>query len=122
MSFLSQSATNTSGVKVNWMLHQIDHEFFLAQQDIVPVCEETAMFLTPLKLSKSTRHRRGSRMSLAAFAAVGLFGGRLAVGSSNSGGSRGTFGKCQEKSRQIEKMYAALLVFKNFLLITLRNL
>ena len=117
--FLNQTATNNSGFNVIWMLHQIDHEIFLAQQNLVLIRNETAMCFTPPKLLKSTRHRRTARMGLADLAAVGLFGGGLAAGGSDSCGLRGLFGNCQGQSRQMQKMYAALLTFKTHYL---RNL
>ena len=88
LNFSSQFATNTSGFNVNWMLHQIDYEISLAQQDLALIRNETAMFLAPPKPPKSTRQRRGAGagVGLAAFAAVGLFGGGLAVGGSDSCG------------------------------------
>ena len=59
------------------------------------------MFLKPPQPTKSTRQRRcaGAGVGLAALAAVGLFGGGLAVGSSNSCGLRGIFGDCQDQSK-----------------------
>ena len=80
LNFSSQFATNSSGFNGYWMLDQIDREMSLAQQDLALIRNETAMFLTPPKLSKSTRQRCGATMGLAALAAVGLFGGGLAVG------------------------------------------
>ena len=99
--FSSQFATNTSGFIVYWLLHQIDNEISAAQLDLVLIRNETAMFLKPPQPKKSTRQRRGAGagVGLAAFAAVGLFGGGLAVGSSDSCGLRGIFGNCQDQSK-----------------------
>ena len=55
------------------------------------------LLLTPPQPPKSTRHRRGASMGLAALAAVGLFGGGLAVGGSDSCRLRGGFGNCQDQ-------------------------
>ena len=81
------------------MLHQIGSEISLAQQDLALICNETAMFLTPPKHPKSTCQRRGTGagVGLAALAAVGLFGGGLVVGGSDSCGLRGFFGNCQDQ-------------------------
>ena len=100
-NFSSQFATNTSGFNVNWMLHQIDYEISLAQQDLALIRNETALLLTPPKPPKSTRQRRGAGtgVGLAALAAVGLFGGGLAVGGSDSCGLRGIFGNCQNQPK-----------------------
>ena len=54
------------------MLHRIDHEISVAQQDLGLIRNETAMFLTPPKPPKSTLERRGAGagVGLAALAAV----------------------------------------------------
>ena len=99
LNFSSQFATNTSGFNVHWMLHQIDNEISAAQLDLALIRNETALFLKPPQPTKSTRQRRGAGagVDLAALAAVGLFGGGLAVGSSDSCGLRGIFGNCQDQ-------------------------
>ena len=99
LNFSSQFATKTSRFIMNWMLHQVDYEISFAQQDLALIFNETAMFLTPPTPSMSTRKRRGATVGLAALAAVGLFGGRLAVDGSDSCGLRGIFGKCQDQSK-----------------------
>ena len=81
------------------MLHQIDYEISLAQQDLALFRNGTAMFLTPPQPPKSTRHRCSASMGLAALAAGGLFGGGLVVGGSDSSGLRGIFGHCQDQSK-----------------------
>ena len=43
-SFFCLFATNPSGFNVNWMLHQIDHEISLAQQDLALIRNEAAVF------------------------------------------------------------------------------
>ena len=75
------------------MLHQMDLAMSLAQQDLGLIRNETAMFPTLPTPSKSTRQRRGATMDLAALAAIGLFGGGLAVGGSDLCGLRGIFWK-----------------------------
>ena len=64
---------------VTWMLHQIYHKIALAQQDLALIRNKSAMFLTPLKPTMSTWQCRIASMGLAALAAMGLYGGRLAV-------------------------------------------
>ena len=59
LNFSSLFATKISGFNVKWMLHQIDHEIFLAY-DLALIRNGTAMFLTPPEPPKSTRPRRGA--------------------------------------------------------------
>ena len=86
LNFSSHFATNFSGFNVHWMLHLIDNATSTAQLDLALIPNETAMFLKPPQPTKSTRQRRGAvaGVGLAALAAVGLFGGGLAVSSSDS--------------------------------------
>ena len=99
--FSSHFATNTSEFNVHWMLHQIDNEISAAHLDLALIRNETTMFLKPPQPTKSSRQRRGAGagVGLAALAAVGVFGGGLAVGSSDSCGLRGIFGNCQDQSK-----------------------
>ena len=99
LNFSSLFSTNTSSFNVNWMLHQIDHEILEAQKDLQIISNETAMFLSPPTPTEPNRQRRGSHVGLAALAAVGLFGGGLAVGASDSCGLRGIFGSCHDQSK-----------------------
>ena len=115
--FSSQFAKKTSGFKVHWMLHQIDNEISAGQLDLALIRNETAMFLKPLQPTKSNRQRcgNGAGVGLDAFAAVGLFGGGLAVGGSNSCGLRGIFGNCQDQSKANTEIVRRPAVFQNSL-------
>ena len=115
LNFSSQFATNTSGFNVNWMLHQIDYEISLAQQDLALIRNETAMFLSLPKLLKSTRQRCGSSVGLVALATVGIFSGGLAVGSSDSCGLRGIFANCQDQSKANAENVQRVADFQNSL-------
>ena len=117
LNFSIQFATNTSGFNVHWMLHQIDNKISAAQLDLALIRNETAMFLKPPQPTKSTRRRRGAGagVGLAALAAVGLFGGGLAVGSSDSCGSRVIFGNCQDQSKANAENIHRLADFQNSL-------
>ena len=99
MNFSSQFATNTSGFNVHWMLHQTDNEFSAAQVDLALILNETVMFLKSPQPTKSTRQLRGAGagVGLAALAAVGIFGGGLAIDGSGSCDLRGIFGNCQDQ-------------------------
>ena len=115
LNFSRQFATNTSGFNVIWMLHQIDHEISLAQQDTALIRNETVLFFTPPKPPKSTRHRRGASMGLAALAAVGPFVGGLAVSGSDSCGLRGLVGNCQDQGKANAEYVRRLVDFQNSL-------
>ena len=105
ITFSSQFATNTFGFIVNWILHQIDHEVSSAQVDVALIRNETARFLTPPQPPKSTRLCRGTSLGLVALAAVGLFGGGLAVGGSVSFGLRGFLGIANTSQKVTLKKY-----------------
>ena len=117
LNLSSQFATNTSGFNVHWMLHQSDIEISAAQLDLALIGNETAMFLKPPQPTKSTRQRRGAGavVGLAALAAVGLFGGRLAVGGSASCGLRGNLGNSQDQSKTNAKKVRRQADFQNSL-------
>ena len=99
LDFSSQFSTNSTPFNVTWMLKQIENEIATAELDVALLRNETAMFLSPPQQQQRTRHRRGSHAGLAALAAVGLFGGGLAVGSSDSCGLQGIFGSCQDDAK-----------------------
>ena len=99
LNFSTQFSTNSSSFNVQWMLRQIESEITDAQLDVEVLRNETSMFLSPPQEPKPTRHRRGSQVGLAALAAVGLFGGGVALGSSDGCGIRGIFGSCQDQPK-----------------------
>ena len=112
--FFSQFATNTSGFNVNWIIHQIDHEISLAQQDLALIHNENAMFLTPPKPLKSNRQRHGTSVGVVARAAAGLSGGGggCCCRCSHSCGLRGIFGNCQDLSKANAEIVRRLTDFQ----------
>ena len=56
-------------------------------------------FRSPPQQAQNTPHRRGSHVGLAALAAVGNFGGGMAIGSSDSFGQQDIFGSCEDDAK-----------------------
>ena len=94
LDFSNQFSTNTTPFKVTWKLKKID--IHKAELDMALLSNETAMFFSPPQQPQNTRHRRGSHVGLVDLAAVRLFGGGVALGSSDSCGLQGIFGSCQD--------------------------
>ena len=115
LNFSSLFSTSTSSFNVNWMLYQIDHGILEAQKDLQLISSETAMFFSPPTPNEPNRQRRCSQVGLAALAAVGLFGGGLAVGSSGSCSLRGIFGSCHDQSKTNAENIRRLAVFQDTL-------
>ena len=99
LNFSSHFLSNSTGFNVNWMLFQINQEINESENDLSTIRNETAMFLRPPSEQQPTRTRRGASVGLAALAAVGLFGGGIAMGSSGSYGFRGIFGGCHDQAQ-----------------------
>ena len=78
LNFSSHFSSNSSGFNVNWMLFQINHEIHESENDLTTIRNETSMFLRPPS-EQQPRKRRGAGVGLAALAAVGLFGGGIAM-------------------------------------------
>ena len=70
------------------------------------------MFLSPTERTEPNRQKRGAKVGLAALAAVGLFGGTVAVGASDSSGLREIFGNIQDQSKANEKIYVVEPIFR----------
>ena len=98
LNFSSHFSSNSSGFNVNWMLFQINHELQESETDLTTIRNETSMFLRPPS-EQQPRKRRGAGVGLAALAAVGLFGGGIAMGSSDSCGLQGIFGGCHDQAQ-----------------------
>ena len=57
------------------------------------------MFFSPCSESQATRHGRGAVVGLAAHAAMGVLGGDVALGISDTCGLRGIFGGCLDDAQ-----------------------
>ena len=73
------------------------------------------MFLRPPSDSQPARQRRGVGVDSAALAAVRLFGGGVAMGSSDSCGLRGIFGVCQDEAKANAENIRRLSEFQDVL-------
>ena len=106
LNFSSHFSSNSSGLNVNRMLLQIKQEIYESENDLAIIRNETSMFLRPPSEQNPTRTRRGASLGLAALAAVGLFGGGVVMGNSDSCGLRGIFmGAVMIKSRPMLPTY-----------------
>ena len=66
--------------------------------------------------SQPTRQRRGADLGAAFIAAVGVFGGDVAMGSSTSCGLRGFFGGCQDEVKANDENIRRLSDFQDVLI------
>ena len=114
LNFSSVFATNSSGFNVNWRLLQIENEIAEAQKDLLVICNETSMFLSPPK-PETTRQRRGAAVGMAALAAVGLFGSGVAMGNSDSCGLRGIFGGYHDQTKANAENFRIISEFQDVL-------
>ena len=78
------------------MLHRIDQGILEDRKHLQFILYATAMFLSS---TQPNRQKCGAKVGLAALAALGLLGGGLAVGASDSCGLRGIFGNFQDQSK-----------------------
>ena len=92
--------SNSTYFNVNWILVQINHEINEAANDVIFLRNETSAFLSLPSPQRASRQKRGASAGAVALAAVGLFGGGVALGSSGSCGLHGIFGtnECREYS------------------------
>ena len=97
------------------MLFQFNHELRESESDLTIVRNEMSMFLRPPSEPNPTRTRRGASMGLAALAAVGLFGGGIAMGSPDSCGLRGISGGCHDQAQAKAASIRCLSDYQNTL-------
>ena len=82
------------------MLFRIDNEIRESHNDRNTVRFETSMFRRPPSESQPT-HRRVTGVGFVTLAAVGLFGGGVAVRDSDSCGLQGIFRGCHDKVQAV---------------------
>ena len=99
LNFSSGFNSNPTSFNVNWILVQINHDNNEAAIDVILLRNETSAFLSPPPPQRPSREKRGASTGAVALAAVGLFGGGVALSSSGSCGLQGIFGTCQDQSK-----------------------
>ena len=115
LNFSSSFNSNSTSFNVNWILVQINTEINEAAKDVQLLRNETSAFLSPPSSQRPSRQKRGAGAGAAALAAVGLFGGGLALGSSGSCGLQGIFGTCQDQSKANAENIRRLSEFQDVL-------
>ena len=103
MDFLSNFTKNDSTFDVDWLLHLVKNEFFLAKQELTSLRKYTASFLPFLheqQQKSNLMQKRAPALAIAALVSVGLFGGGILLGKTADCGLRGIFGSCNDKSKE----------------------
>ena len=91
---------NDSAFDVDWLLHQVENEVNLADQELAALRNYTSSFLNYETAAAQDVHRspRAAPLAMMALASVGLFGSGFALGG-GSCGIKGIFGSCHDKSK-----------------------
>ena len=111
LNFSTNFNSNSTSFNVHWILEQINHEI----NEVIPLRNETSAFLSPPSPQRPSRQKRGASAGAVALAAVGLFGGGVALGSSGSCGLQGIFGTCQDQSKANAENIRRLSDFQDIL-------
>ena len=115
LNFSTNFNSNSTPFNVHWILEQINHEINEAANDVILLRNETSAFLSPPSPQRPSRQKRGASVGAVALAAVGLFGGGVALGSSGSCGLQGIFGTCQDQSKANAENIRRLSDFQDIL-------
>ena len=103
---------NDSTFDVDWLLHQVEHEVNLAEQEHDALRNYTSSFLNYEATAAQHFHRppRAAPLAMMALASVELFGSGIALGG-RSCGIKGIFGSCQDKSKSNAENFQKLADF-----------
>ena len=115
LNFSTNFNSNSTSFYVNWILVQINHKINEAANDVIFLRNKTLAFLSPPSPQRPSRQKRGASAGAVALAAVGLFGGGVALGSSCSCGLQGIFGTCQDQSKANAENIRRLSDFQDIL-------
>ena len=111
-NFSSGFNSNSTSFNVNWVLVHINHEINEAANDVILLRNETSAFLSPPSPQRPSRQKRGASAGAVALAAVGLFGGGVALGSSGSCGLQGIFGTSRTSPKRMPRIFDACPISK----------
>ena len=100
VDFSSNFTKNDSTFDVDWLLHQVKNEVPLAKQELTSLRKYTASFLHEQQQKSNLRQKQARAFAVAALVSVGLFGGGILLGKTAYCGLRGTFGSCNDKSKE----------------------
>ena len=100
LNISSNFQSNTTDFNVDWILRKIENEVAIARTEVSYLHNETQHFLEALKNTVPNRKKRAAPVVLAGLAAIGLFGGGIAFGSSGSCGIIGVLGGCHDKAKK----------------------
>ena len=101
LDFSTNFQKNDSTFGVDWLLHQVENEVNLAEQELDAVRNYTSSFLNYETTAAQNFHRppRAAPLALMALASVGLIGSGIALGV-GSCGNIGFFGSCHDESER----------------------
>ena len=91
---------NESTFDVHWLLHQVETEVNLAEQELVAHRKDTSSFsnFDATAAQDIHRSRRAAPLAMTALASIGLFGSGITLGG-RSCGIKGSFGSCDDKCK-----------------------
>ena len=91
---------NDSTFDIDWLLHQVESEVTLAEQELIALRNYTSAFLNYENSGtvNFSRPPRAAPLAMMALASVGLFGSGIALGS-GSCGITGIFGSCHDHAK-----------------------
>ena len=100
MDYSTNFQKNDSTFDVDWLLHLVENEVTLAEQELAALRNYTSSFLNYETAAAQDVHRspRAAPLAMMALASVGLFGSGIALGG-GSCGIKGVFGSCHDKSK-----------------------
>ena len=100
MDYSTNFQKNDSTFDVDWLLHQVENEVTLAEQELDALRNYTASFSNYEATAAQDIHRsrRAAPLAMMPLASVGLFGSGIALGG-GSCGITGIFGSCHDKSK-----------------------